>query len=142
MVKRWLIRGVFMLPILLCAGGWVESYGHWDQLSYQGSRGGAFSSVGGVVSVGYIAIDAQSSGWQFSRASLPPISRRILDRRNGLFLGFAYGHSAAVDYEAYWAYIPYYFPLLLFSGVLLIVWRKTRARQAGGAFPVDMKTKR
>ena len=34
MWRRWIIRGLFMLPILLCAGGWVWSITHVAFLGY------------------------------------------------------------------------------------------------------------
>jgi len=165
MVKRWLLRILFLLPILLVAAGWIESYGHQDACDYITPEHDYYvDSIGGCVHVGYFTaatiFDPASLGWHHFRVPLPktdrdplarwnwlrdtllPSQRQILLRRPDVFLGFGYAHWNLGDYDQRLVSIPYYFPLLLFSVLLVIVWRKTRARRVGGAFPVDMKTKR
>src|ERR1035437_827750 len=55
-MKRLIIRAVFMLPLLLCVGGWVWSGTHYSQITY--SHDGRW--VGYVQSQGGITV---SWGW-------------------------------------------------------------------------------
>ena len=78
MVRRWLIRGVFMLPILLCAGGWVESYGHYDQVYWLGGRGCVLESKLGTVVLVYVEDGAPATSWGRDRDALEHNERRLL----------------------------------------------------------------
>ncbi len=159
MVWRWLIRGVFFLLIfliLLCAGGWVESYGHRDTVRYitpDRHRQYFVSSVCGSLGAGQLSTARgpyESAGYftghftgpePFEHETLAPGIRQWLATGDGYFCGFLFLHDKSyVIVDARMVAIPYYFLILLFSGVLLIVWRKTRERKPGGLFPVEMKT--
>jgi len=63
---------------------------------------------------------------------------------DGSFLGFFCIHSGrdGAAAERWIAAIPFWFPILIFSVVLFLVWRKTRPKiKAGGAFPVEVVEK-
>ncbi len=146
MVWRWVIHGVFIFLILLCAGGWVESYGHvdyfgWcrDRYAYDiSSRAGSMTLLYSVT-LAYITDARDPVGWRWDRAPIMPENRSLFRQDPRVFCGFGYGHAEGALSDERWVAVPYYFLILVFSGVLLIVWRKTRPRKVGGAFPVEVK---
>jgi len=150
MLKRWLLRILFLLPILLSAAGWVESYGHQDACNYFTPEHDYYvESKGGCVHVGCFTaatiFDPAILGWHHFRGPLPETDRDILlpDGYYGerLFWGFgcAYRHPIIGLYDTFLC-VPYYFLLLLSTLAALLVWRKTRPRPILRAFPIEVKT--
>ena len=134
MVKRWVIRGVFMLPILLCACGWVESSGHYDAVFWVRGRGCVFISDEGIVSLVYVRAELPFEGWCWQHTDVST-EQRLLPEDPAQYGGFGYGHEGSSTTEMCWVSIHYYFPLFLFSVLLVDVWGKTRARQVGAGVP-------
>ena len=60
----------------------------------------------------------------------------------GNFLGFRYFHIS--DWTGNWHVLkaPWWFLILVFSAILYVVWRKTRPRGTGRAFPVTLTAPR
>src|ERR1035437_8125782 len=143
MVRRWIIRIVFMMPILLCVGGWGWSGMYHSSASY--SHDGHWVGCGsgwGVVTVSLGRWSGTPDGWECDDAYKqddfilePPDTPD-----SHYFLGFR-RLNHGLETPAYWYdfTVPYWFLIAMFSAVLFLVWRKTRPKiYRGGAFPVEM----
>ena len=138
MKRRWIIRSIFMLPILLCIVGWEWSathsfgmlYSHYDYFF-------CCNTYWGCVSATYQRFDltSQPGAWDFAINSTDHHFLWASANFTHQFLGFAY----KVEPHLYTLVAPYWFLILVFSGVLWIVWRRTRPKPKGGAFPVEVK---
>ena len=151
MLKRWIIRGLFMLPILLCVYAWAVSTRHTFSITcWQENSTRTCGLCEGMVylerdyDVGLpevrwsFDVDGRGAGY-FVRGNLSRISPSC-------FLGFARAHMR-VHFEASESFdamnmvsAPLWFFLLCFSALLFLVWRKTRPKiDPRTAFPVVMK---
>ncbi len=147
MVKRWNIRGVFMLPVLLCLMAWAWSYGHGDAVTFAtDQRLRTAVSEGGslrLLSCPPWLMGGSAPGWHFYDSAVPAGQRRILvhgaDYLVPLYLGFAWQRfpSTPASRSAWYLAIPYYLPLAVFSLLLVFAWRCTRPRPPLPAFPVE-----
>jgi len=144
MVKRWLIRSVFMLPIVVCVVGWAWSgwYGGWIAFGHRGYAAGCSQDNGTArmtVSGGPHAIE----GWiiHFYRLSPSPQFWPLTSSSTHCYLGFSVIHEAAPDWSTSMS-VPYWSLLLVFGGLLFLVWRMTRPKNdPRTAFPVEVKAK-
>ena len=137
MKRRWLIRILFLLPIVLCAAGWAWSGTHVGEIGYTRGAGCAVGTNGGVIGIAFGSIMGGPNGWDgrvsgHSAHYFPPFEW-------GTFLGFGFEHGRGP--EVYIVFMPYALPLFVFSIVLIIVWRMTRVREPARAFPVEFATK-
>ena len=134
-VKRWAIRGLFVLPVVLCVGGWLESCHDEDAFGYDGTPSGFYvASQGGSLALVYRQTPV-SPGWWFERQYFR--ERTVIHTGDRYFLGFGY-----VRYpKSGWFAVPYYFLVVVFSVFLFFVWRKTGKRKPVGAFPVEAVTR-
>ncbi len=139
MLRRWIIRIIFMLPILLCVGGWGWSAKHDGRLEYHrhghwfggGTLWGFVCVNYGPPSLGEIASD----GWIcriYPRTEVHFWPRLFTDHFS--FLGFGYYSGFSITTIE----VPYWFLILVFSALLFVVWRKTRPPVKGRAFPVEL----
>jgi hypothetical protein len=140
MRRRWIIRGLFMLPVLLCVGGWGWSttfscwvtYSHHLQIFGCRSMGGAV----GVYSLKTFFITPD--GWLIAtrheeRACFWPPQN----------LGFHIGRSESSAGICHQIVIPYWFLILVFSVVLLFLWPKIQpTTDPATAFPVQTGERR
>jgi hypothetical protein len=133
MLRRWLIRAVFMLPILLCVGGWGFSVQHGGWVSYaHSSRLVDFGTAWGTIDVTIALFPGEPDGldwlahpmdsfhfWPYVDQAYHPV--------------FGFGFRRLVDTnppnsDFYTLYVPYWFLIVVFSLILSFVWRKTRPR--------------
>ena len=132
MKRRWIIRSIFILPILLCIVGWGWSAGHSGDVWYWTGVTGVSCSTGwgsvGVCTI-YSRVPDWEPGWHCE--VVPTDEIRFLF---GAHLGFVYSSTPIYTH----VYVPYWFLILVFSAVLLFVWRKTRKPNHATAFPVEM----
>ena len=142
MVKRWIIRSIFMLPILLCVGGWGWSFGHWNTLEV---AAGKLHRLGlenayGCLWVHYFGGGLSSGFWWVGHGSIDSVERCIVPRWKSCFLGFSYWHEPlGWRMPIHWqVMVPYWFLILVFAGLLYFVWRKTGKPKPAGAFPVEV----
>ena len=132
MKRRWFIRSLFMLPILLCLIGWGWSAGYLSGVKYQGQGWRVRLAMrGGMIEVEHWRDDFGQRGlhlvnWPGPLCFWPGM---------GHHLGFGYLYGS---YEKHIA-LPFWFLILVFSGLLWFVWRQTRPKPNGGAFPVEVK---
>jgi len=137
MLRRWLIRSIFMLSILLCVVGW----------GWSGWYGFLWSDVGlhRHIDCGTQSGDVFVRIWWRGTLSLP-------DRGSVCFAN-SYGRLWPIRGPRYYRsdgapgrtdelYIPYW--VILVPSVLLLIffWRATRPRKPAGAFPVVMAAKK
>ena len=135
--KRWLLRGVFLLPLLLAAAGWLWSGTHWGYVEYVHEGRGVWCwSEQGVLYAGLWRGVSTASGWHVGVDPLDP-ARYWPESDPQSWLGFE--HVSGPDWDRYWVTVPYWFVLLASGGVLAVVWRLTRAKPlAGRGFPVQV----
>ena len=139
MKKRWLIRGLALLLLTLCVGAWVGSY--WRAaLAVHLERD--TPSVLVVADDGWIYCARKRVGysgaprWEmvfFSTQDAAPFGDQGAQTQYR-FAGFSI-NTAAGCWEMI---VPFYFPTFLSALLLWFVWRKTRAKAIGRAFPVEV----
>jgi len=140
MKRRWFIRGLFMLPILLCIVGWGWSYAHEIQVAVDSGSEYWLMIRRGTCYVGFVSEVAGHTSWTFVSRNSDHYGH---DKQMGRhFLGFSVNNTSEDrTYSAWEAGIPFWFMAILFSVALFVVWRKTRPKPQSGAFPVEVKAK-
>ena len=142
-MKRWLIRSVFMLPLLLCVVGWGWSGSQRTWIDYcPHDRVVDCDSLWGVVGVQWGTLTGQPDWWVYgttetSNAQFWPTYRSV-----DSFLGFRYFHARTTTRSTTRLQAPLWFLIIVFSAILYVVWRKTRPRGTGRAFPVELTAPR
>ena len=151
MFHRWIIRCAALLLPALCVTGWLWSATHVGviRLAFRDGYYLAGSTEWGGVALAWERPHKDVVGgflwWGDSRPGhiLPPPS----PGETG-YLGFSYRWDEAPSPPGGFRFtfrrcvgVPYWF-LTLVSGVLAwLVWRKTKVKPAGGAFPVEATAK-
>jgi len=138
-MKRWLVRSVFILPLLLCLFGWGAS--GWRAAVMNYARTGLHAECRiewGIVDVYWERGDIAFLPEGIECYTVPLTEVRFWSTRPGYHLGFALYWNSGFGELA----VPYWFLILLFGSVLFLVWRKTRLRKTYGAFPVEMAVKK
>jgi hypothetical protein len=157
MPRRWLIRGLFVLPILLCVSAWVWSMLHQTYSSYHhGGHEISCTMEGGFLDC-YVLFQGQGprapDGWYCLTRSmdLRVVDPHFFPVRGGQttpectssprFLGFGYEHgTTSNEYRS--VFVPYWFLIVVFSAALFVVCRKTRPKiNPKMAFPVEVGEK-
>ena len=145
MRRRWILRILLLLPILLCLAGWAASVNHILSLRYR--HAGYFGNVStewGVLLFEWGQFNGGVEGW---RGSIDSISPRVLylperGPQDFSLLGFHYYHRRYVilpyDLNFVGISIPYWFLLLVFGFAFFLAWRKTRPLGNPKAFPVEV----
>ena len=142
MVRRWLIRSLFLLPLLLCVAGWAWNMAHYGGLVYY-ARDSRWFGVGtseGVVTLGAGLNNALADGWQGEWAYNGPAFSAIGDDRYAL-LGFSLVHLYSRSGENAFDFlsIPYWFLTLATAALFFLAWRKTRPKpDSNTAFPIEV----
>jgi len=144
MIRRWLIRTVFMLPILFCVVGWGWSCHNEASIEYHdGGTVAGCSILWGGVELGA----ARNSGslpegnWVIGLGKLHESHLLHPDNSYGIHGWLGLGWYSAEDCVR--VYIPFWLLLLIFSSLLFLVWRKTRPKNdPRTAFPVVMAGER
>lgn len=150
MAWRWIIRGVCLIVLVLCAGLWSLSYFCTAVIvETSGPQWYLAESVGienGMIHVNRFSTLISSyrllPGWNFrwqgaTAASLrSPFSLHLID---GDFLGFRLRYRTWFPGRFWNAAIPFWCPTTLLVLLILIVWRKTARPRPGRGFPVVMQ---
>jgi len=133
MIRRWIIRALFLLTLAFVVAAWVTSY--FGGIVAITSFGGRFWAVGAVQGLGFTAEGSSSSvvsGFHFGGGTADELVPTIL--------GFGWGEESD-PFSTDPPYLERVFPLWLLTAVLTLlswfVWRKTRARYNGRGFPVE-----
>jgi len=141
MIRRWFIRSLALMLLTLCVVAWVGSYWREMGVLYKspgntcgvGVQGGRLCVLhyGGSATVHgpgwHLLVQAPSGDWSLWDSVTAKTS----------FLGIRYLHIPS----AFACVLPLWLPAVLLVVLNGIVWRKTRAKPAGRAFPVETTTK-
>ena len=147
MAKRWIIRSLFTLPIVLCLAGWGWSGWYQGGIVYaRDHRGIILATMDGAVCLrgGWLPWEGHGYAGEVHRND-PVGFWPESDADETCFLGFRWRHYSFTDPRGavctvYGLTIPYWAPLLIFSLLLLLFWRKTRRRaDPATAFPVVLR---
>jgi len=135
MIKGWIIRSVFMLPVLLFASGWLWSGTHRGLVEYHDTkhdgRGFTCWSENGVTAVYFDYGLGKPSGWRGGVEPSTPASYWPTTASLRSHLGFGWVHHASTSYSFYAVAMPYWLLILASAGVWVLVWRKTRPATRG-----------
>lgn len=139
MLKRWIIRCLFMLPVLLLAGGWLWSGTHHGNIAYvHDGRAVVCDSRQGVLDAVLGRGLLLRNGWDGGVDPLDP-ARYWPQSRPHSWLGFGVEHVRSPRWDGYFVSVPYWFLLPASAGACFLVWRKTRPNMnPANAFPVDV----
>jgi hypothetical protein len=147
MLRRWIIRGLALALLTLCAVAWAGSSWRTMGTAWFGAtaRFDAWMVLSNDRAIFFLhprlycpipnywswfsGLDENASAWDIEVAA-----QSLLERNRALgvsLMEFGFGQTNGFDA------IPLWFPTLLSTLLLWFVWRKTRAKPAGGAFPVE-----
>lgn len=133
MVRRWIIRSLFLLPLVCVVGVWVVSYFGGLILQKGLGREWVFFTVQGLGCMEVIDTKPPmdmpldlSFHWSMTAKDLGTGPRT---------LGFYCGSSVWFRNALIIAF-PLWLPTLLLMLLNWLVWRKSRPKPKGGAFPI------
>jgi hypothetical protein len=139
MHRRWLIRLPFLLALAFFAAVWVIShFGRFSLYKYSGGHIWELGAVEGLVFSGesglYPLLDSPPRiqfvrGWKARQLFPDPPT-----------LGFYCGRWPRFS-DSFGIAFPLWLPTLLSALLLWLVWRKTRPKLAGNAFPIEPTAK-
>ncbi|MCL2639467.1 MAG: hypothetical protein FWD53_01345 [Phycisphaerales bacterium] len=140
MTFRWLIRSFTIALLTLCLGLWAWSYFRYFSIAYNPSPGKCHfmdTYTGGVLFGSTNGIDWSPPGWRLTHNHhVQPLLELPVGKR---FLNFGYFRQGSTPANTVWGLgIPFWFPSLLFTGLLWFVWRQTRPKPAWRGFPVEV----
>ena len=149
MKRRWIIRLCFILPIVLCLLAWAWSTQHSTEITYSRPAKNTAATCGLLWGEIYVRrVDGLSiggEGWSVSDYAAPFhfMHTYLIGPSATSFLGFSYerGRHATGSAEERLLCVPIWFPILVFSALLIPVWRKTRPARAARSFPVEASEK-
>ena len=134
MKRPWLIRSLFILPILVCVGGWVSGLTCSIEFIHGGSNAEVYvwNSPGGICFFYLRGEWEDPQGWHYHILR----GGSVAEGASQIFiLGFRFGsEESSVFYR-----IPFWSLTVASSGLLWFVWRKTRLKiNPKMAFPVEV----
>lgn len=139
MKKRWLIRSLFIGLVVLCVVAWVGSLWRSLDIDHSGKTWDEMSVADGRICIQEIVPDFPiMQGWHTTFRSTHWNIWKSEDANSQYHLaGFSLHQSVKI-----WAVtIPLWFPTLLSVGMLWLLWRKTKAKPIGHAFPIEPAAK-
>jgi hypothetical protein len=144
MFRCWLIRGTTLTLLTLCVVAWVGSYFQSAYVQYMG--GGRLTSVRGECGLVWVSVTNDSryitGQWDYDHAAAEyTLIRSWYQETDFRGLGFAYrgyeSGSLGGPTRVRQIWIPLWFPTLVSTLLLFLVWRKTRPKYHGNAFPIE-----
>ena len=157
MLKHWLIRSFFIVPLLLCIFGWTFSVSHVALIRYThaGTDYSISTRCGTVEALWENCWDRPIDGWSgsvcistpdshvlptplFIFESRPPVPGTTLCRLT--ILGFAFHDWTGGRSFLRQLLVPYWFLILLLAFGLIVSWKKTKPKpDSKTAFPVKVE---
>jgi len=151
MFKRWLIRSVFMLPLLLCMMlciiVWRRSYAYEYGFERLDSTSYGFNITSGRIEMGWFSLTGVvSPTWYHYCEPIDPSGRTnsMVHVVNGHVFGFALRHDSP---DVWIIHVPFWVLTILFGFSPLFVWWMTRPKtrpkvDPKRAFPVKLTGKK
>lgn len=142
MIRRWLIRLPFLLALAFVVGAWVMSY--FAGFTYFWNLGGRCWQLGSAQGLGYVSVARSefSNHFEFGRGDSSthwfgghPTLGFSIESGDGIGI-----HNLGGS-DSLGVIFPLWLPTLVLSGLTWFVWRKTRPKQVGRAFPVEPTVK-
>ena len=135
MKHRWIIRSFFVGLLLLFVGGWVGSYKYSPPGYRSISPQWQWNCFGGRIALCWDKRNFRPRDpAEVYRGELP-----FIDPKGYELLGFDLRYSDwGKGLRSFYLAIPLWFPTLLSAALLWLVWRKTRPKVKGRAFPVEL----
>ena len=141
MVWRLIIRGIGIALLTLCVAAWEESYFEYRDVAY-GSKTAVWA-VGlerGEFAIAYYRATFirgwQVRHWRFDAVHLAEMQTGYKSTPYHA-LGFAWQWNTATELWLL-VMIPLWFPTTVATGLLWLVWRKTRPQFSAKGFPVEV----
>ena len=135
MLRRWIIRSLFLVPLVCVVGVWVGSYfwgmAVWTHLGGRTWSIGAVQGLGEITEMSYLMSLRSPVEFDFKRGDTADDWNLGPPR-----YGFAFYKWRSFTSSGAFVVSPW-LPALLLLAVNWFVWRKTRANRVGGAFPVE-----
>ena len=127
MFRRWIIRSLFLVPLVCVVGLWVTSY--WKCLEFSHIGRGIYESRTDWGRVFIFHMEAHSSpvGWHAWIGTPSPNWNFWFEMDSRVVP--TYGHCISV-------WVPLWLPTLLLLGLNWFIWRTTRPKPKGRAFPI------
>ena len=147
MIRRWLIRAPFVAFAMICVGLWAASYWRAGLLYCMWEDNAVTAACGS----GRAVVHAEGYGYDLH----PPVRwymriretkyivwQRFDDAAKYAIFGFSFARGGQEFHVHNWFItIPLWFPTFLTGLVLWLIWRKTRRKYNGKAFPVEATAK-
>ena len=147
MWRRWIIRSLFILPVLLCLAGRAWSGLYFGRVEYcHDSRFVLCEIMTGTVVVEWGSRSGSPNGWD-NAVRQEAIFWDTDNPDYPTFLGFSFSHvefRGAIVGNGYMLAVPFWFLILASSAVavLFVSWRMARPKGTpGGAFPVEVSVR-
>jgi len=149
MTRRWLIRAVFLLPLLLCLAGWALSITHVASLTY--THAYTVFNCNTIHGALWFRRDrnpppldawATPDGWQAECFAYTSKGQFWPRSEPGSPWPACLGFTCEVSTDHFAVQIPYWFLIPIASLLLFVAWRKTAPKKPGGAFPVETTAKK
>ena len=136
MMRRWVIRVAFLLALGCVLSVWVGSYFGWFAAYYTSSAVhryvGASGGLCDMIEDQYVGMVPSPLEFHFFPGS------KVKDlNRPPIKLGFYWG-KPVVGLNTFEIVFPLWLPAVVLAGLNWFVWRKTRAKAVGQAFPVEV----
>ena len=136
MMRRWVIRSMLILLLAMCVTAWVGSYWALGISHYGRTWDGVLLEDGriGIVQFNSIFNFNGVPGWDWGKHR-GVMDWTIWDKNRDTYAALKFSYSSSV---IHWGVtFPLWFPTLLAALLLWFIWRKTKAKPIGGAFPVE-----
>lgn len=135
MVKRWLIRVLFLLSLACVVGIWIASY--FGGIGLEKRYGGRSSGIGVIAGLVFTGEDGNDPypdeplHFYFDSGATAdgPLAKRVT-------LGFSVSPWAQFP-DQFVIVFPLWLPTMILSALLWFVWRKTRGCKVGRGFPAE-----
>jgi len=146
MKRRWIIRSFFIALLGLCVSAWIATFYRTLSAVYNDIPTVSIGSTRGNLWMFYFSMPSPSHSHGLFLSILPfGMDRTYYEDDLHHLIGFAWGSLNVMlppDTPAKVLRIPFWFPTALSAGLLWFVWRKTRPKADGRAFPVELAAKK
>jgi hypothetical protein len=145
MIRGWILRGLAVTLLAVCVAAWVGSYWRTVEFYHANPAGDYVQTL--CVSVGRVDVNQRvlegpvAPEWRYwSEANNPKAgfwlavyARDRYEKARWRWWGFSLEPAVTG-----WVMVPLWFLAVCSAGVVIWVWRKTRAKYNGKGFPVEV----